>query len=108
MATSGRTSLVELALDQQGYLTGEGVFRVDLNRKDVALRLLCHGMGIELKECVSIGDSKFDIEFLKSAGMGIAIDGAVQLGRITDRRGAKTGARNAQVEGAMAPGAAER
>jgi HAD superfamily PSPase-like hydrolase len=61
-----------LEVDNQGFLTGEGVFRVDLMKKHVALKELISPLGITLLQTVAVGDSKYDIPFIRSCGAGIA------------------------------------
>jgi phosphoserine phosphatase len=60
-----------LEADRNGYLTGNGIFRVDLNRKDLALKKLITQEGGKLSEVAAVGDSKYDLEFLRAAGLGI-------------------------------------
>jgi len=60
-----------LEVDRNGYLTGNGIFRVDLNRKDRALKKLIRQEGGKLSEVAAVGDSKYDLEFLRAAGLGI-------------------------------------
>lgn len=62
-----------LKLDDNGYLEGEGVFRVDPSRKWMSLRPLIDELGIGMEECVCVADSKYDLELLQRVGMGIAI-----------------------------------
>lgn len=64
-----------LETDEDGYLTGEGIFRVDPQNKSEILEGLTSKLGIGLEECVSVGDSVYDEELLSSSGMGIAING---------------------------------
>jgi phosphoserine phosphatase len=66
-----------LITDENGLLKGEGVFRVDLRRKDRALTDLLKSLGVGLPEVVSVGDSKYDLSMMKVCGGGIAfIDGS--------------------------------
>jgi phosphoserine phosphatase len=62
-----------LQTDSRGYLTGKGIFRVDLLRKDIALESVLKGKGVRLDECMTIGDSKYDKTFLQRAGFGVAL-----------------------------------
>jgi len=68
-----------LATDEKGYLTGEGVFRVDLWRKDKALKNILECINLEPKDCIAVGDSKYDAEFLKQSGVGVALGNNVEL-----------------------------
>lgn len=60
-----------LEVDREGYLTGNGIFRVDLKRKDLALRKVIEQQGGKMSEVVAVGDSKYDLHFLRAAGLGI-------------------------------------
>ncbi len=62
-----------LQVDVNGKLTGEGIFRVEPNRKDELLKKIAAEMRIDLSECVAVGDSKYDRKFLEVAGLGVAI-----------------------------------
>ncbi len=62
-----------LETDKDGYLTGNGIFRVDLINKHEALKKLSENLGYSIKECIAVGDSKYDKKFLENAGLGIAI-----------------------------------
>jgi phosphoserine phosphatase len=73
-----------LATDERGRLTGEGIFRVEPNRKHEALARLAGGLGLSLGECIAVGDSRYDINFLKHAGLGVAIGSDVTLARVAD------------------------
>jgi len=63
-----------LKTDKQGFLTGEGIYRVDLIRKDKVLKNLAEKLKISLSNFVAIGDSKYDISMLKAAGFAIAFN----------------------------------
>ncbi|MFH1328093.1 MAG: HAD-IB family phosphatase [Candidatus Bathyarchaeota archaeon] len=73
------------AVDKNGYLTGEGIFRVDPINKHVALKSLAEDLGLTLKECVAVGDGKYDEKFLKDAGLGIALGFNDKLEKVADR-----------------------
>lgn len=60
--------------DEAGYLTQDVVFNVDLMRKEDAFNVLLSGQGLDGKECIAVGDSKYDRGFLRNAGLGIAFD----------------------------------
>lgn len=60
-----------LEADHNGYLTGNGIFRVDLKRKDLALKTMIRQQGGKMSEVVAVGDSKYDRHFLRAAGLGI-------------------------------------
>ncbi|MFQ5761437.1 MAG: HAD-IB family phosphatase [Candidatus Bathyarchaeia archaeon] len=57
----------------EGYLTGEGIVRVDPINKHSALADLSRSMGISPRETVAVGDSELDLSFLSHAGMGVAV-----------------------------------
>ena len=61
-----------LVLDESGYLTNRVTFNVDLFEKHKAFIKLAKKLGIPRSQCVAVGDSKYDVSFLKSAGLGIA------------------------------------
>ncbi|MFC1787235.1 HAD-IB family phosphatase [Halobacteriota archaeon] len=60
--------------DDNGYLTGEEICNVNVIRKDMALERFVQELNIPLSKCVAVGDSEYDTEFLKCAGLGIAFD----------------------------------
>lgn len=63
-----------LVFDDNGYLTGEEICNVNVLRKDMALEQFVQELNIPLSKCVAVGDSQYDTEFLKCAGLGIAFD----------------------------------
>jgi len=73
-----------LEVDERGYLTGEGIFCVEPYMKHEALRRLIGELDLTLAECVAVGDSKYDANFLKHAGLGVAIGEDVALARVAD------------------------
>ena len=73
-----------LEVDDRGYLTGEGIFRVEPTRKHEALAELASKLGLRLNECVAVGDSKHDVDFLKNAGLGIAVGEDPTLAGVAD------------------------
>ncbi|MCP8322386.1 MAG: HAD-IB family phosphatase, partial [archaeon] len=60
----------ELCIDENGFLTGDGIMRVDLMFKHLALLDLVESLGLNLSECVAIDDSITDVKFLQIAGLG--------------------------------------
>jgi phosphoserine phosphatase len=60
-----------LEADHKGQLTGNGIFRVDLNRKDLALKKMVVQQNGKMTDVVAVGDSKYDLHFLRTAGLGI-------------------------------------
>jgi phosphoserine phosphatase len=73
-----------LEVDERGYLTGEGVFGVDPYMKHEALERLIGELGFTLAECVTVGDSKYDANFLKRSGLGVAVGGDAILAEVAD------------------------
>lgn len=73
-----------LEFDGEGYITGEGIFKVDLNSKHVALKDLLYGLGFSIEECITVGDSSYDKTFLESAGLGITIGADSSLKNTAD------------------------
>ena len=73
-----------LAADEKGRLTGEGIFRVEPRFKHEVLAGLVGEFGISLQQCVAVGDSKHDVNFLKHAGLGVAIGADSELTRVAD------------------------
>ena len=73
-----------LAVDKRGYLTGEGIFRVEPCLKHETLAKLADGLGMTLDECVAVGDSKYDSNFLKHAGLAVAIGNDSVLSEVAD------------------------
>lgn len=63
-----------LEIDKDGYLTGEGICRVELTRKEKALINLAEKLKTPLSNFIAIGDSKYDISMLKVAGLAIAFN----------------------------------
>ena len=61
-----------LVLDEKGNLTNRVIFNVDLFEKHKAFNRLVEKIGVPMSQCIAIGDSKYDVSFLRSAGLGIA------------------------------------
>ncbi len=62
-----------LKFDRRGRLLPEGVGRVDPTRKDLAYGRLLSRLGIEAKKTIAVGDTIYDLAFLKSAGLGFML-----------------------------------
>jgi len=73
-----------LAADEKGRLTGEGIFRVEPRFKHEVLTRLVGELGVSLQQCVAVGDSKYDVNFLKHAGLGVAIGADSELAGVAD------------------------
>ncbi len=54
-----------LKTNKAGYLTGEGIYKVDLLRKDRILTTLSWKLKIPFGQFIAIGDSIFDVPLLK-------------------------------------------
>ncbi len=73
-----------LKTDRNGYLTGEGILRVELLKKEKALKRVAKIHGVKLSECVAVADSKFDKSFLSAAGLGVAYKPSEELVECAD------------------------
>jgi len=62
-----------LRFDRNGKLLPTGVGRVDPTRKDVAYRRLLSRIGIPSKKTIAVGDTIYDLAFLKSAAIGFML-----------------------------------
>jgi phosphoserine phosphatase len=62
-----------LRFDKQGILLPRGVGRVDPTRKDMAYRKLLSKLRIDPKKTIAVGDTIYDLAFLKSAGIGFML-----------------------------------
>jgi phosphoserine phosphatase len=62
-----------LRFDGEGILMPMGIGRVDPTRKDIAYKALLRRIGIPPKKTFAVGDTKYDLAFLKSAGLGFML-----------------------------------
>ena len=62
-----------LRFSRDGVLQPMGVGRVDPTRKDLANKKLLRRIGINPKESIAVGDTTYDLAFLKSAGLGFML-----------------------------------
>ena len=62
-----------LRFDSRGKLLPDGIGRVDPTRKDRAYRRLLKSIGIPPKSTIAVGDTLYDLAFLKSARMGFLL-----------------------------------
>jgi phosphoserine phosphatase len=62
-----------LRFSRQGLLLPNGVGRVDPTRKDIAYVKLLQKIGVPPKKTIAVGDTVYDLAFLKSAGMGFML-----------------------------------
>ena len=62
-----------LRFDRDDRLLPTGIGRVDPTRKDLAYLRLLSRVGIPSKKTVAVGDTIYDLAFLKSAGLGFML-----------------------------------
>ena len=62
-----------LRFDDAGVVEPEGVGRVDPTRKDLAYKRLLARVGISAKKTIAVGDTIFDLRFLKTAKLGFML-----------------------------------
>ncbi len=62
-----------LKFDRAGKLLPMGVGRVDPTRKDLAYAKLLKKVGVPAKRTIAVGDTIYDLAFLKSAGLGFML-----------------------------------
>ncbi len=73
----------ELCVDRNGFLTGDGMMKVDLMFKHLAFLELVRSLGLSLSECITVDDSINDVDFLQIAGLGLYLGSektAIKLG----------------------------
>lgn len=58
--------------DENGILTGEGISRVLVRDKGMAMKTLLDELGIRKEECIAVGNSEYDISMFDVAGFSIA------------------------------------
>ena len=63
-----------LAVDDNGYLTGEGILQVKLRQKDEIVKYLTAHLGIESKKIAAIGNGEIDIPMFEVSGLGIGFN----------------------------------
>ncbi len=68
-----------LEFDEEGRLTGDGIGRVDPTRKDVAYMKLLKTLGIHNKRTIAVGDTVYDLRFLKVAWKGFLLSKDLEL-----------------------------
>lgn len=62
-----------LRFDANGVLQSRGIGRVDPRRKDLAYRRLLDRLGLDGKQTIAVGDTIYDLEFLRSARIGFML-----------------------------------
>lgn len=81
-----------LRFDKEGRLLEEGIGRVDPTRKDVAYRKMLSKLVIPARKTIAVGDTIYDLAFLKSAAMGFMLahttrvpdPAIIHIGRLSD------------------------
>ena len=63
-----------LKTDNNGYLTGDGILKVKLNRKNEVVNQISKTQKISKENIISVGNSCFDIPMFESSGLGIAFN----------------------------------
>ncbi len=64
----------KLLVGSDGRLTGEVMEEVPLLKKNIVLKKMGETEGIDSKQCVTIGDSKYDIPLFINSGLSIAFN----------------------------------
>ncbi len=72
-----------LRFDRWGRVLPHGVGRVDPTRKDRAYLKMLKGLGIPGDKTIAVGDTTYDLAFLKSAAMGFML---AHTTRVEDQR----------------------
>jgi len=62
-----------LRFGKGGRLLSTGIGRVDPTRKDIAYLSLLSKLGIQAEETIAVGDTIYDLAFLKSAKLGFML-----------------------------------
>jgi phosphoserine phosphatase len=63
-----------LKTDEEGYLTGEGILKVELRSKGQPVEQLISSLGYSKEATVAVGNGATDIPMFKACGMGIAFN----------------------------------
>ncbi len=61
----------KLKIDGEGYLVGEGIEVVEPRRKDKIIETVSKEENVPLNETVAVGDTVYDLNMLKKAGLGL-------------------------------------
>jgi len=81
-----------LQFDAQGRIMPEGIGRVDPTRKDIAYLKLLKSLGVPRQRTIAVGDTVYDISFLKAAKIGFLLahstrvddPGIIHIEKLTD------------------------
>jgi len=60
-----------IEVDKDGYLVGKGIEGVDPYKKDELLKKVAKKEGVPLEKTVAVGDTIYDLNMLKTAGLGL-------------------------------------
>jgi len=71
-----------LEVDEEGYLTGKGITRVEPLKKDLALDTLLQRIGLRPSQVAAVGDTKFDAGLLRLAAVGFSLGTDEELVRV--------------------------
>lgn len=63
-----------LDVDKHGFLTGEGILRVEPNKKGEILNSVVRELGIDIELLLVFGDSKYDIGMFRLADISIGLN----------------------------------
>jgi len=63
-----------IEIDENGYLTGKSIERVELRDKGIALKELINRKGLSPTDCVAVGNSDNDVSMFRICGLGIAFN----------------------------------
>lgn len=63
----------EIVFNERGKSTGTGIALVDLGKKDEALLKILKKADVKPQEVLGVGDSKFDLSFLKVCGYSVLL-----------------------------------
>ncbi|NQV08642.1 HAD-IB family phosphatase [Candidatus Woesearchaeota archaeon] len=75
----------EILFDENGEITGIETTNYDYEHKFTALKQIAEKEGIDLKECVFVGDSHNDVEIAKNSGLSIAFNcTSDELAKVSD------------------------
>lgn len=61
----------KLKTDSEGYLVGDGIEVVEPRKKDKILEIVSEEENISLDETVAVGDTVYDLNMLRKAGLGL-------------------------------------
>lgn len=71
-----------IEIDENGYLTGKSIERVELRDKGIALKELINRKGLSPIECVAVGNSHNDVSMFRICGLGIAFNPTDEITKV--------------------------